>query len=300
MNEKYEIRLLNHKEAEVFKNMTYGQYKPFIAWMDNVLGRLFPVGLYCEGRPAGLLLAIHLSSEKKTDILSIFIEKEHRGKKIAVKMLDFLADKCREAGIKTISAFYFSDRAFVAVINNLLDKCGFDPAEPEVFFCKCDKNIINMPMIEYTSLPAGFETFNWKELDPVLKEKLRLEWQSKDWFDEKLSPFSNEETMADGLCLGLRRGDEIAGWAICNYYSEDTILYTSIFIMPELQGTTLGIALQMISIRAHLLTGLALKYPFGLFQVRYDNPARLKVVKKKFAKYSVEQYDRMIRKKNLQ
>ena len=300
MNEKYEIRLLNHAEAEAFKNMTYGRYKPFIAWMDNVLGRLFAVGLYCEGRPAGLLLALCLSSGKKTDILSIFIEKEHRGQQIAIEMLYFLTDKCREAGIKTISAFYFNDRPFVPVINNLLDKCGFAPAELEVFFCKCDKNFANMPLIEYTNLPAGFETFNWKDFDPVSKERLRIEWQSKEWFDEKLSPFTGEKTMVDGLSLGLRRGDEIAGWTICNYYSEDTILYTSIFIMPELQGTTLGIALQMISIRAHLLTGLALKYPFGLFQVRYDNSARLKTVKKKFAKYSVEQYDQIMRKKDLQ
>jgi len=299
MNEKYKIELLNHSQAEDFKNMTYGRYKPFIAWMDNILGRLFPVGLYYEGRPAGLLLALHLSADTKADILSIFIEKEFRGRKLAVKMIACLEDKCREAGIKTVSSFYFDNRPFTAIINNLFDRCGFAPAEPEVFFCKCDKNFANMPLIEYTNLPAGFETFKWNDLNPALKEKLRLEWQNKDWFDERLSPFSGEETMVARTSLGLRRKDEIVGWTICNYYDQDTIAYTSIFIMPEFQGATLGIALQMISIRAHLLTDLAQKYPFGLFHVRYDNPARLKVVKKKFAKYSIEQYDQVIRKKNL-
>jgi GNAT superfamily N-acetyltransferase len=299
MSEKYEIKLLNAAEAEAFKNMTYGRYKPFMAWMDNILGRLFPVGLYYEGRPAGLLLALHLSADTKADILSIFIEKELRGQKLAVKMMACLEDKCREAGIKTVSSFYFDNRPFTAIINNLFDRCGFAPAEPEVYFCKCDKNFTNMPLIEYTNLPAGFETFKWNDLNPALKEKLRLEWQNKEWFDERLSPFSGGETTVDELSIGLRRGGEIAGWTICNYHSEDTILYSSIFIMPELQGTTLGIALQILSIREHLLTDLASQYPFGLFQVRYDNPARLKVVRKKFAKYSVEEYNQVIRQKNL-
>lgn len=299
MNENYKIELLNQQQAEEFKNMTYGRYKPFIAWMKNICGKLFPVGLYYKGRPAGLLLAIYLSSGKKADIMSIFIEKQHRGQKIAVKMLNFLAVKCREAEIKELSVFYFNDRSFVPVINNILDKCGFCAAEPEVFFCRCDKSFANMPLIEYTNLPEGFETFDWKDFDPILKEKLRREWQNKDWFDERLSPFSDAKDMVGGLSLGLRKKDQIAGWTICNYYGRDTIAYASVFIMPEFQGTALGIALQMISIRAHLLTDLAQKYPFGLFQVRYDNPGRLKAVKKKFAKYAIEQYDQVIRKKNL-
>ncbi len=299
MNENYKIKFLTHIQAEDFKNMTYGRYKPFIAWMDNILGKIFPVGLYYKNQPAGFLLALNSSSEKTADILSIFIEKQHRGQKIAIDMIKFLIARCREASIKTIRTFYFSNRPFTPIINNIFNKCEFFPARPEVFFCKCDKNITRMPLIEYTNLPAGFETFDWKSMNSELKEKLKYELQNKDWFDKRLSPFSPEETIVGGLSLGLRKKNKIAGWTICNYFNEDTISYTSIFIMPEFQGMALGIALQMISIRAHLLTNLAQKYPFGMFNVRYDNPARLKAVKNKIAKYSIEQYDQLIREKNL-
>jgi len=295
----YEIRLLASGEVDEFKSMTYGQYKPFLAWMDNILGKLMPVALFHEGRPAGLLLGVQIRPNDTLDILSLFIEKPYRGRKLSLEMIRFLEEKCREAGFAAIKTFYFDNRPFVPLVNKLLDASGFGPTEPEVFFCKCDKSFTNMPIIEYTDLPQGYEVFKWTELNPFLKEKLRKEWENKDWFDKRLSPFASEETIIPELSLGLRSGNEIAGWTICNHYSEDTILYTSIFIMPELQGATLGIALQMRSIRAHLLTALAQKYPYALFEVRYDNPARLKMVKKKFTKYAIEQYDQVIRRKIL-
>ncbi|HNY11186.1 MAG TPA: hypothetical protein PKK26_06305 [Candidatus Wallbacteria bacterium] len=295
----YEIRLLASNETEGFKSMTYGQYKPFLAWMDNVLGRLLPVALFCEGRPAGLLLGMQSQQNDTLDIMSLFIEKPHRGSGRSLEMIKFMEKKCREFGIAAMKSFYFDNRPFVPYINKLLDMCGFGPAEPEVFFCKCDKSFTNMPMIDYTDMPKGFEVFKWTELNSFLKNSLRNEWENKEWFDKRLSPFSCEETIVPELSLGLRKDNEIVGWAICNYYSEDTLLYTSIFIMPELQGAALGIALQMRSIREHLFTDLAQKYPYALFEVRYDNPARLKMVKKKFSRYAVEQYDQVIRRKIL-
>jgi len=301
MDNRYEIRLLNSSEAESFKNMTYGQYKPFIAWMDNVLGKIYAVGLYFEGRPAGLLLGIKLSVEEKLDIMSIFIEKDHRGKKIALAMMNFLEEKCREDGVALLNVFYFDNRPFVPLINNLFDKCGFAPVEPAVFFCKCDKSFTNMPAIEYTGLPDGFETFPWSDLNPLYREKLYEEWKGQEWFDEVLSPFKGEDTIVPEISLGLKKDGRIVGWTICNSIEADkTILYTSIFIMPEFQGATLGIALQMRSIRGHLLSDLAEKYPYALFEVKYNNTARLKMVKKKFARYAVETYDQVTRKKLLQ
>ncbi len=300
MNNKYEIKLLTSKEAENFKTMTYGQYKPFLAWMDNVLGKLFPVGLFHGGEPAGLLLGLKLDAKEHLDILSLFIEKPHRGQKLSIEMMEFLEERCREFGIGNVQAFYFNNRPFVPLINKIFDKCGYGPVEPSVFFCKCDRSFANMPMIEYTGLPDGFETFRWSDLGRSHKEKLRNEWEKKEWFDEVLSPFKTEETIVPDISLGLKKDGSIVGWTICNYIeNERTILYTSIFIMPEHQGAALGIALQMRSIRGHLLTDLAEKYPFALFEVKYDNHARLKMVKKKFAKYAVEQYDQVIRKKSL-
>jgi len=301
INNAYKIRLLDYSEGEAFKHMTYGRYKPYVAWMSCVSGVLFPVGLFYEGRPAGLLLGIGASSLKQTEILSFFIEREHRGKNNAFKMLEFLEDKCREAKIGAMNTFYFDNRPFVPLINNLLDKCGFAPAEPELFLCKCkhEKNFTKMRALEYTDLPADFETFKWADMDPALKEKLKNEWENKEWFDNKLSPFACEKTIAPETSLWLRKCDDIVGWMICNYYSADTILYTSIFIMPELQCAALGIALLMRSIRAHIFSDLAEKYPYALFEVRYDNQVMLKMVRKMFARYVVEKYDRVTRKKIL-
>jgi GNAT superfamily N-acetyltransferase len=300
MKNKYEIKLLTSKEAENFKTMTYGQYKPFLAWMDNVLGRLLPVGLFFEGEPAGLLLGLKLDAKDHMDILSLFIEKQHRGQKLSIEMMGFLEQRCREFEIANIKTFYFDNRPFVPLINKIFDKCGYGPVEPSVFFCKCDKSFANMPAIEYTDLPAGFETFRWSDLSRSHKEKLRNEWENKEWFDEVLSPFKAEGTIVSEISLGLKKNGDIVGWAICNYIeNEKTILYTSIFIMPEHQGAALGIALQMRSVRGHLLTDLAEKYPYALFEVKYNNHARLKMVKKKFAKYAVEQYDQVIRTKCL-
>ena len=300
MNNKYEIKILTSKEAEDFKSMTYGQYKPFLAWIDNVLGQLFPLALFYEGKPAGLLLGLKLDANDYLDILSLFIEKPHRGQKLSVEMINFLEELCREFDIKNIEVFYFDNRPFAPIINKIFDKCGYGPVEPSVFFCKCDKNFVNMPAIEYTDLPAGFETFKWSDLSRHYKEKLKNEWKNEKWFDEMLSPFKSEDTMVPEISLGLKKDGRIVGWTICDLIeNEKTILYTSIFIMPEFQGAALGIALQMRSIRGHLLTGLAEKYPYALFEVKYENRVRLKMVKKKFAKYAVEQYNQVTRKKCL-
>ncbi|MEZ7893055.1 MAG: GNAT family N-acetyltransferase [Candidatus Wallbacteria bacterium] len=300
MHSNYEIKLLRSSETQHFNNMTYGQYKPFLAWMDVINDRLFPIGLYRAGRPAGLLLGLNqLNTPGKADIMSIFIEKEFRRRGLALKMIDFFEQQCRESKIKTISTFYFDNRPFVTIINNLLDKCGFLPAEPELYYCKCDKSIADMPITEYTKLPDGFETFSWTDIPSAEKKQLMGELEGQGFFDQRISPFINEKVIVPEISLGLKAGKNIIGWAICSYYDENTICYNSIFIMPQYQGAALGIALQMRSIRGHLLTELSQKYPYAIFMVRYDNHARLKMVKKKFSKYSIEQYNQVIRKKIL-
>lgn len=273
---------------------------PFLAWMDAVRGRLFPVALFIGERPAGLLLGMQKPAEEELMLMSIFIEKEHRGNGLSLRMMEFLEGRCRESGISSMMAFYFNGRPFVTAVEGLLDKCGFSPAEPNTFVCVCDKKFINMPMIEYTELPSGFETFKWMDLSAVYRNELRKRWLDEPWFDEKLSPFSDEASIVRDISLGLKKDGKIAGWTICNFIEETkSILYDSVFVMPEYRDAAIGIALQMRSIRGHLLTGLAEKYPFARFLVRYDNHARLKMVKKKFAPYAVEQYDQVIRRKKL-
>jgi GNAT superfamily N-acetyltransferase len=300
MNNNYEIKLLASDEALHFKAMTYSQYEPSLERMDDAPGRLFPVGLFYKNEPAGLLLGTQKTPREELYILSIFIEKQHRGRKLSHKMLKFLEEKCGELKIACMKTFYYNNRPFVPAIDKLFDKCGFDPAEPSTFFCKCDKNIANMPILEYTTLPGGFETLRWPELDLVDKEKLKNELTGMELFDVRLSPFKDVETIVPGVSLWLKKGGSIAGWAISNFIEgEKTILYSSIFLMPEIRGLGLGIALLMRSIREHVLTDLAEKYPYALFEVRYDNPMMLKIIKKKFARHAVEQYDHMTRKKTV-
>lgn len=295
----YSIRLLAPDEAYSFRKMTYGRYKPFLAWVGNAKGDVFPVGLFKKDVPAGLLLAFRHETSDEADILSLFIEKEHRGKGLSKKMLNLLEDSCRERGAKSLKIFYLSDRPFVPILENLLSKSEFSAPKPEAFICKCDRSFANLSMLDYTQLPEGYETFPWMSLPFAKREELMKQWTAEDWFDERLSPFGGEDMIVSECSLGLRCGDEVIGWTVCHMITVDTIQYTTLFIKPEIQGVGIGVALQMRSLRAHLLTSLLDRVPYGQFIVRYDNKPRLKVAKNRFAKYSIESYDQVICTKTL-
>ncbi len=288
----YEVKLLDAASAPGFKHMTYGQYKPFLNCAVMIKGILIPVGLYRNGNPAGLALGWRQPG-KNFRLLSIFIDKEIRRRGWAIKLLDFMASECRKHKIDLLETLFFDNRPNTPLIEALLARAGFAPPEPFTFCCKCDKRLAEMPMIDYTGLPPGFDTVPWFSLSRDARLKLFKDWQESDGYDEILSPFNSEDTIEPNTSLALRKDGKVRGWAVCHLSKPDTIVYSTLFIMPEIQGFGVGVALQMRSISAHLKTELGKKYPYGFFIVRYDNIPRLRVAQKRFVKYSIEHFNQL-------
>lgn len=296
---KDDIRLLTVNEAPVFKEMTYGYYKPFLN-CARMMGKclLLPVGLYHGGLPAGLALGLRQPNEP-FHLLSVFVKKSIRRRGWASRLIEFMATACRERGVDEIESFYFDHRPNTSVVEALLSANGFASAEPIAFHCKCDKRLGEMRMLDYTGLPDGYDTIPWLSLTPERRNELWSEWSSESWFDPMLSPFEGECHIEPNTSLALLRDDEVCGWALCHVSEPDMIVHSALFVKPEIQGLGIGVPLQMRSISAQVKTGLIERYPFGMFIVRYDNVSRLRVAKKRFAQYAVQMFDQVVRRKAL-
>jgi hypothetical protein len=274
-------------------------YRSILAEQKPFKGVLIPVGLFDDERPMAILLGHILPGENYCLLAGLGADISLMGKGLEKRMEAYLAEKCLGLNIKELRFIYDSDSPGAPVINELLDQCGYSPPEPELLVCRCDKRLANLALMGYTELPAGLDTVNWLQLADEKREAFRTLLPSFPWFEPRLSPFLNDAHICPEPSLAMMKGEEIVGWAICHQTDSDTIDYTTIEIFPEYQGVGTGIALQMRSIRRHLLTELADRFPYGRFVASYKDHARLRVLKKKFLPHAADWHDRMLRTRKL-
>jgi len=297
---KHTIRLIERKEGPSFEGfIQHEPYRSILAGRRAFKGILLPIGLFDEGSPQAILLG-HIPLGHESCLLAgLGALAELAGQGWERRMESFLCDKCLAGGVRDIRFLYDSDSPGASAINQLLDECGYSPSRPELLICRCDRKLSELALLAYTDLPPGFETLGWLETKPEQRQALGRHLETAPWFEPRLSPFLDDEHISPEPSLALLRNGEIVGWAVCHQTEPDTIDYTTLEVFPEYQGVGTGIALQMRSIRKHLLSELGERVPYGRFVVNYKDQARLRVLKRKFLPHAADWHDRMLRQKNL-
>lgn len=294
------IRLVTRVEAPRFAAMV--QHEPYCSILREgkpFKGILLAVGLFDAERPMGLLLGHILPGNSFCLLAGLGADARLQGAGWEKRLEAYLTQKCLAGGVREFRFLFDSDSPGAPAINALLDDCGYSAPTPELLVCRCDRRLSRLALLDYTDLPPGFDTVGWLDLTDSQRQSFRETLEHQTWFDPRLSPFLDDEHIRPEPSLALLKEGEIVGWAVCHQTEPDTIDYTTLEIFPEHQGTGTGIALQMRSIRRHLLSDLGEQIPYGRFVVSYDNHARMRVLRRKFLPHAADWHDRMVRLKKI-
>lgn len=225
------IERLNALNAHAFASFTYQRYQWHLQALHPVL---VPVGAWLDGKPAGLLFMELLLGDRSANILSVFVRKDLRGQGIAKLLLAEAEREARKAGMKQMEITYRSGTPHTPALESLLHGAVWNKPERKHWICTAGLKFQTAPWIEQYKLAKGFTVQPWVDLSEELRAKLRR--GEGDWIPEKLNPFECEINL-DPICsIALLFDGEPVGWVLAQQRGEDTLIYGSSFVRPDLRG----------------------------------------------------------------
>lgn len=228
-----ELPLLSLEEQKPYEGLLD---KPFLCCLRGqdpwgIQGsHLFNFVALSQGRPVGLLVAVYWDLIQQAELISLYVDKHYRNRKIATRLLSQLEQNLQAKGCKLLAHTYLTQQPLTCHLEALFQKQGWDL--PYLFIVRCHFNAAEFHpswLDKQHPLPADTELFFWKNLLQEEREKL-LHLLSQGGFPKSISPFHEEQTIEPCNSLGLKKNGKIIGWVITNRTASDTIQYSSLYI----------------------------------------------------------------------
>ena len=224
-----QIERLNAMNGPEFARFTFPSYQSYLTLSPPSLQIL---GAWALGQPAGLLIAEAMPQKGSAQVLSVCVAAEHRREGIASALMQSLESDMAAAGIGRLHATFASGRASTPGVTGLLAREGWSEPTRKHWICTAGLRFRTAPWVDHYKLSPEFEVLPWVELPEEDREKLR----AAEWVPYDLSPFRNEVHL-DPLCsIALRYHGEPVGWVLAQQRGEDTLVYASSYVRPNLRG----------------------------------------------------------------
>jgi len=230
-----EYKKLTQEEVFEFSKMTFPVYGKLLTRLDPA-GPYHAVGALSDGRPVGLALG-KLHEEKRSEALSVFVDKNYRCRKIGERLLSELEKIFEELNCTDIGLVYMTGRSTTPMLERLLAKRGFSDPVFRKLVCRAScKTFLPCGWDRYLKkLPAEYKIISWSEVTEADREELSRSNEKDKWIAPDLNPFNFEKDYEPVTSLAMRYRGNIAGWVINHRIAFDTIRYTCSFFRPDLQ-----------------------------------------------------------------
>ncbi|GAB5558887.1 MAG: hypothetical protein SynsKO_05340 [Synoicihabitans sp.] len=267
-----------------------------------------------HGHPAGRRLGAHVSNEpirnfallqtgrpiacavfqerldRRARVLGVAVDPQHRGQQHGARLLrEASAHLTRDNSIREVLTEIESDNRRLPLSQRLLQAAGFAEGETtaEVY-----RGYVHTQTPDYwkdrTRLPVGFSCIAWRHLRPEQREKIRTETVPQWDVPYVLNPFrdmANQEPL-NSLVL-CRENQEVVGWMVTHRLGDDSIRYSSIYVIPPLQQYGLAMPLMAHSILLHAQYAPAWRTRW-IFHVPTEMQAMWRVATRRFARHTNE------------
>jgi GNAT superfamily N-acetyltransferase len=288
---KINIQRLTSVTADPFARMTYGRYKPSVRLPELMRHKTIALGLFVNDVPAGLVLAQarlrDLRIDASCELLSIFVEAEHRRQGFALRLLQHLADEARSEGFSRIMTRYSAETPKTALLGDLFNAAGFSAPETAVYRCEMNAiDVVKAPILNHTRLPANYHTRLWNELSAAEHKHIFKCIEDQPSYDIRMMPDQKNFPIEPRCSLVLQCGDTIAGWFIARTIDPSTLEYSSLFVAPEHRHSRTVVALIARAVNTQVRTPLRETYTHGRFIVMAENPRWRDSLLRSFSPYS--------------
>lgn len=241
----YQIQRLDLESLSPSDHQTYASFlDPSLHPFLNDPKGTIAIGATLYEKPVGIILIRQTIILHIAEVICFFIDPQHRHQGLALRLFSALEQELPKDGTQLVLFAYPTGTPNTLAIEQLLKKAQW--TEPKVIHihCRFDGPIFNPPWLNrQEQLPEGFQIFPWSDLQPFERERL-IHQEKHNLIPREVSPFREEEKIELLNSFGLRHMGDIIGWMITHRLNDDTIGYTSLYILRKWQYS--GIAIELL------------------------------------------------------
>lgn len=243
-----------------------------------------------EAPPAPLAAAVSVVRPGRggAEVVSLAVRSELRRRGLGKLLLAAVEGEMARRGEPTVELSFRSSWASADAVRALLAARGWSTPKLRVVMVQTDQRILALPWLEPRPLPAGYEVFPWRELQPDERRAIVRRQQREPWYPEELSPFHLEERIDPEVSVGLRRvggaGRRVIGWLVAHRVKGEVVQYTSLFVEDGHGKLGRGIPLIAAAARRQREAGV----PRAIFMVQAENRAMRRLLENRLAPYVTE------------
>jgi GNAT superfamily N-acetyltransferase len=269
------LKRLGNEDACRYAALTFKYLVPRLERLDEE-DHTIAFGLEMEEGslkyPAGLIVVQRNLEQNMAEVISLFVAKSYRQLGLGTALIRRMESYLQETDCIRMRVTYYAGKMITPVLESFLHSNGWSPSFVEGKVYKADKRISDAPWLKKIGLPASMSAHFWSEISDTEKSKLRS--LENVLYPSFLSPFKTEHVMEKSNSLVLKVKGEIMGWCITYRIAEDTILYDSVFVVPEYHLS--GCAFMLMS--RTILLQLDQDIPYAMFAVNTDTLSMGKIV----------------------
>lgn len=284
----YNITHLKHPVQMLpYLQYTFPRFRPYLQALQS--DRSFvAIAASKDNSPTGLGLAKIHAATQSSEVLSLFVEPNHRHCGIGMALLEELERELTIAGCVQAQMVYMTGQPTIPVLERLLQKSHWSNPEPRMLVCKTTiDRIVDAPWMQKGSLPSAYTIVPWAEITSPERHAIAQTQAENPWIPSDLVPFDHEENLEPLNSVALRYHDQVVGWVITHRLAPDTIRYTCSFVRRDLQKMGRIIPLYVHAIQKQIDA----KILRGIWTVPYIHTGMANFILKRMAPYmnSVEE-----------
>ncbi|MBX3469018.1 MAG: GNAT family N-acetyltransferase [Planctomycetes bacterium] len=200
------------------------------------------VGALVDGRPAGAAVARLSPDGGCADLGSLVVALERRGQGVGAALVAEVERLAAARGARALTLVYAPGRPSTPALRRLLARRGFEDNGPvSAVYRASAEAMTRLPWLATARLPAGFTCAPLDEVTPDERDALR----AAPWFGAAWEPFAAADRHRERtyLNLVLRQGADVVGWVLCSRVEPNALLWHTLLVRRDLQGTGVGLAL---------------------------------------------------------
>jgi GNAT superfamily N-acetyltransferase len=262
--------------------------KPFLPPQLDLLVKYLPktaVALTAEadGVRTGIALAVLDKSGKLGTVHALHVAEPFRQQGIGSRLLVETENRLREAGCERIQVELYEDlRAShtepLAFAQNR--EYAMERSILRQFVLSTNAMVVQPWVIDNCRLPEGGELFPWRELT----ESERIELRARTDIPPSMSPWLYEDRIDMEWSVGMRLEGRIAGWLLMERTQPDTMLYRTMYMLPEYERLGAGF---LMATEATRVPGFTTQYPFITFKIVESNRSMVRLIERRYAEATV-------------
>ena len=275
------IQVLSPSDYPDYAGMTFPFYRQQLL-IPLGSSPLIGVGAEHAEQPIGFALA---SVEGDTaELLSVYVEKSHRGKKISVQLMTKLIEELSRRGIRSIRTSYMDGLPGAEAFQALLTGTGWQEPQPSMlFFHYMAEKMANTPWMRPFRTPPHCELFHLREMRQADQEQYESLTRASN-FPSSLDYTKQPYPVSWANSFGLRRDGTLIGWMATHLLGDHTIRYTSLVVQEQYQAKGYALPLIFQAIQTHCKE--LLHIPHAIQGIPLAFPSMVRLARNKLQPYA--------------